>query len=215
MYLISAGMIGVVVAFLVRVVSAWLLQKRVLDLRLKSGSRVAMALRGMFFVLLSVIGASYFYDTPIRYMFFLVELLLLGVMFETDWLDRQICLFPVILLGSIGLIDQLVIQRHSIWLVFGGWVVGGGFFALQYLFSNGKAMGKGDISFGMALGLLFGGPRVLSVLLCSYVIGSVIALLLIATKRWKRTDPLPLGSFLAIGSVVVLFLEHPWTFLGF
>jgi len=144
-----------------------------------------------------------------------LELLLLIGLSVGDLRQRVIYLAPVLALGFIGLIDQLVF-RHASFVSLGlGALIGSGFFGLQYFVSRGKLVGTGDVFLGLALGLVFGWERLLAVLLVSYVLGSLIALTCIALGIWKRTERLPLGAFLALGSACILFVDHPWVLLGF
>ncbi len=84
--------------------------------------------------------------------------------------------------------------------------VGAAFFALQYILSHGRWVGGGDIRMGALMGAIVGWPGILVSLGCSYVIGSVIALILIALgKKHFKGDTIPMGPFLAVGTLAVLF----------
>lgn len=143
------------------------------------------------------------------------EFLLLASIFYTDLRDRVLYLTPILLLGLVGAIDQLVLRQASALSVGLGALLGAGFFGLQSLFSKGKLVGEGDVYLGLALGLVFGWKRLLAVLLVSYVLGSLISLVCIALGIWKRTERLPLGAFLALGSACLLCVDDPWRLLGF
>lgn len=98
-----------------------------------------------------------------------------------------------------------------------GMAIGAGFFLLQYAISAGAWIGGGDIRYGALLGALFGWPMILMALFLSYVIGSVFAVVLLATKRRKMGDAIAFGTFLSIGLVSTLFWgQHilEW-YLGF
>jgi len=84
--------------------------------------------------------------------------------------------------------------------------VGAAFFALQYILSHGRWVGGGDIRMGALMGAIVGWPGILVSLGCSYVIGSMIALMLIARgKKHFKGDTIPMGPFLAVGTLAVLF----------
>jgi len=84
-------------------------------------------------------------------------------------------------------------------------VVLAGFFALQFLISKGKWIGGGDIHFGAFLGLSLGWPASLVVLACGYLLGGLVGVYLLATKKKALKSELPLATFLSVGAVVALF----------
>jgi leader peptidase (prepilin peptidase)/N-methyltransferase len=72
-----------------------------------------------------------------------------------------------------------------------------------------KSIGFGDVRFALVLGLSLGYldlsyPALAFVI--SNVVGLAISVTLIATKRMKKDRPVPYGVFLAIGTIIVLFL---------
>jgi leader peptidase (prepilin peptidase)/N-methyltransferase len=85
-----------------------------------------------------------------------------------------------------------------------GGVVGGGLPALLVVLSKEKWMGAGDIKVGTILGLLLGYPVVFIGLLLSFVLGSVVGLFLIYSKRKKMQDTLPFAPFLIISGFLSL-----------
>lgn len=86
-----------------------------------------------------------------------------------------------------------------------GMAVGGGCFLLQYVMSKGRWVGGGDIRYGALLGSLFGWPLVLVSLFLSYVIGSVFAVVLLASRRRKVGDAIAFGTFLSLGLIATLW----------
>ncbi len=105
----------------------------------------------------------------------------------------------VAIAGSIilgfGLIDILI-----------GAIIGGGFFWLQYVLSRGKWIGGGDIRLGAVMGLMLGWKILLAALFVSYLIGSIIGLILVASSKKKWQSRLPFGVFLTIST----FLAFIW-----
>ena len=79
-----------------------------------------------------------------------------------------------------------------------------GFFLLQFLISKGKWIGGGDIRLGLVIGAMLGWPRVLMALFLGYLIGSVVGLFLIITKKKQWQSQLPLGTFLALAALITL-----------
>ena len=95
-----------------------------------------------------------------------------------------------------------------------GWFVV--FFALNFI--SPRILGFGDVRLSLVLGLALGWLGVGYVLLgffAANVIGAVIGLTLIASKRMSRSDRIPYGVFLALGCAFAVFagpeLLRPFT----
>lgn len=84
-----------------------------------------------------------------------------------------------------------------------GLLVGGGFFAAQWLVSGGRWIGSGDLILGAGIGALLERWELAIVFLfVSYVTGAAVGGSLLLAGRKTRKDPLAFGPFLAIGGVV-------------
>jgi prepilin signal peptidase PulO-like enzyme (type II secretory pathway) len=83
-------------------------------------------------------------------------------------------------------------------------LVGGGVFYLLYQVSKGKWIGGGDVKLGFLLGLIMATPgrSVLLIFLAS-LLGTLISLPLLASKRLNRHSTIPFGPFLILAAVVV------------
>lgn len=86
-----------------------------------------------------------------------------------------------------------------------GILLGGGFFFLQFIISNGKWIGGGDIRLGVLMGVVLGIRSVASALFIAYVAGSFIALGFLLVKKKKFESHLPFGAFL-VPATVIAFL---------
>lgn len=84
-------------------------------------------------------------------------------------------------------------------------IIGIGFFALQYLITQGKGIGAGDLRIGLFIGLSLGWPKILIALSISYLIGSLVALFFLISGRKKMTSRIPLGPFLSLGTIITIF----------
>ncbi|MCX6742784.1 MAG: prepilin peptidase [Candidatus Parcubacteria bacterium] len=82
-------------------------------------------------------------------------------------------------------------------------LIGAGFFFLQHLVSGGKWIGWGDIKLGLLLGIMLGLKYLILAILLAYIIGGMIAMILLLTKMNKIGDLLPMGSFLAGAAIIV------------
>lgn len=86
-------------------------------------------------------------------------------------------------------------------------LVGGGIFYAIFQISQGKWIGGGDVKLGFLLGLIVGTPaKSLAVIFLAAILGSLVSLPLLASKKLKRTSLIPFGPFLiAAGILVFLF----------
>ncbi|HLD71641.1 MAG TPA: prepilin peptidase [Candidatus Peribacteraceae bacterium] len=98
----------------------------------------------------------------------------------------------------------------------GGILVGLFIIGSQWAFSRGKWMGSGDVLLAVGLGALVGDSFAgLLWILFSYMIGSVISLVLLLTHLKTTKDVISFAPFLALGAIAALILEEPiGIFLG-
>lgn len=103
----------------------------------------------------------------------------------------------------------------------GGWwvytasavAVGGGLFALAFLYPGG--MGMGDAKMGAMLGIFLGPYAAIAVFFGAFL-GAVVSGLLMTLGLVGRRYPMPFGVFMAVGGVVALFFgQELWeAYLG-
>lgn len=79
------------------------------------------------------------------------------------------------------------------------------FFIIIYIATRGRAMGMGDVKLITALGLLFGWPDIVVIVLLSFIIGAVISVFLLAFKKKSMTDKIPFGPFIVVSTAIVFF----------
>ncbi len=83
--------------------------------------------------------------------------------------------------------------------------VGGGVFLLQWAVSRGRWVGTGDILLGLGIGALAGNvPRTVLALFLAYILGAVVASVLLCTGKKTLQGALPFGPFLAAGAFVAV-----------
>ena len=85
-------------------------------------------------------------------------------------------------------------------------IIGIGFFGLQYLLTRGRGLGEGDIWIGGLMAIIF--PEaglLLTALFLSYMIGGVAGVILLIGQKKGLKSKLPLGIFLALGTILTLF----------
>lgn len=76
------------------------------------------------------------------------------------------------------------------------------FFGVQWWMTRGKGIGSGDIGIGMIMGLFLRWPIIVGGLLIAYVSASSFALVQMALGKAHLKSRIPLGPFLAIGTMI-------------
>lgn len=112
----------------------------------------------------------------------------------------NVIIYPAI---AFALAMVVVFDPGQWWAYLGGALLGFGvLFAIAYLAPG--AMGMGDVKLVIFLGLICGYPGILLVLFSAFVIGGLVAGLLLVLKRIGRKDSIAFGPFLALGGWLVL-----------
>jgi leader peptidase (prepilin peptidase) / N-methyltransferase len=93
---------------------------------------------------------------------------------------------------------NLALALLVVCVVFGG----------QILISKGKWLGTGDFYFSLGMALLLGFEKTLVAIVLSYFIGSIISLILLATKILSRKSTLPFTPFLALATLISLYFGN-------
>jgi len=88
-------------------------------------------------------------------------------------------------------------------LLFGAFV-GWGVFFFQYFLTKKRGIGEGDLRLGILMGIMFAWPKVIVAVFSSYIIGGFISLFLILNYKKGMKSEIPLGPFLAVGSLITL-----------
>ena len=105
----------------------------------------------------------------------------------------------------------------------GGWEAGlrsalaaaGGylaFWAVAFAYRRARGvegLGQGDWKLAAMLGAFLGWERMLLTILFASVLGTIVGVALIVTRGRSSQHPLPLGTFLGLAGVVVLFIGQP------
>lgn len=93
-----------------------------------------------------------------------------------------------------------------------GLVAGGGIFLIITLIGGliaGKeAMGFGDVKLMCGLGLIFGWLDVVMIAVVSFLIGAIISIILLVSKKKKTDEYIPFGPFIIIATFLVLFVPQ-------
>lgn len=147
-----------------------------------------------------------------------------------DWLFLSILLVVFVIdLKHLLIIDRMIYVVMPIvfffnWYVAGWswWAVGDMllagmigflFYWLQYFISKGRWVGDGDMRLAALLGLMLGTSGLWITLLGAYVLGGLIAIILLLTGKSKWGAQLPMGAFLTpLAAAMVLYGNEVWNF---
>ena len=87
-----------------------------------------------------------------------------------------------------------------------GTVIFGILTLLGRLVSGKEAMGMGDVKLVAALGLFFGASNILAISIISFLLGAIISIILVLSKKRKIDDYIPFGPFIVIASYIAIFV---------
>lgn len=90
--------------------------------------------------------------------------------------------------------------NHLLGAVIGLLIIG-----LIIFITRGKGMGMGDLKLAIALGVIFGWPDIIFVLIFSFIVGSIYGVYLLIKRIKGFKDSVPFGPFLVLGSVTLIF----------
>jgi len=142
--------------------------------------------------------------------------ILMSVLLAQTWIDLQTKRLPReitytgIVIGAIALTVAAVVidEPERIWMMALGAVIALAVMWLIYVASRG-GMGDGDVRFAPLLGLYLGWLNpgiVLPALFFGFFAGAVVGVALMAFDRAGRRTAVPFGPFLALGTVVAIFV---------
>lgn len=143
------------------------------------------------------------------FYFFVASYFIMIFIFDLKWFiipdgltfsGIAVTLFYLILSTFLNVlsVEELFVRVLTAFIVFL-------FFFALYFFSEGKAMGFGDVKLVVFLGLLLGFPNVLPALFIAFFLGAVIGLIMMMFKKKGMKSEIPFGPFLVFGTFVSLF----------
>lgn len=93
-----------------------------------------------------------------------------------------------------------------------GLLAGGGIFLLITLIGGliaGKeAMGFGDVKLMASLGLIFGFINIIMIAVISFLLGAIISIILLVSKKKKSDEYIPFGPFIILATFLVMFVPQ-------
>lgn len=128
--------------------------------------------------------------------------------YDIKWMllpDRM--LRPLYVLVGIGLLVQFALGRPlgDIVMLVGSVMIASGVFWALFKVSGGKWIGYGDVKLGLLTGMLMGSAigSLLSIFIAS-ILGTLVVVPFLATKKTTLASQIPFGPFLIAGCFVVV-----------
>lgn len=150
------------------------------------------------------------YDSMIRFVMNLSVAVVFLSMFIIDLRYKIIPNQLNLYLGILFLAYAIIFLPLNYWLV--GALIGLGFPALItwlfYLLRGEIGLGGGDIKLFGVLGIYLGPMGIIHNIFLSCLLGSLVGVLLILTKRLNRKNPIPFGPFIIIIASIQIFFPH-------
>jgi leader peptidase (prepilin peptidase)/N-methyltransferase len=134
----------------------------------------------------------------------------IAVMIAIAFIDFYYMIIPnriVLPAALIGLVAAIALDPDR-WWVYLVAAVGSSLFLFVLALIWPGGMGMGDVKLALLMGGVLGATVVVAFFL-AFLLGAIIGLILIVTKRKGRKDAIPFGPHLALGSVLAL-LYGPW-----
>jgi len=95
---------------------------------------------------------------------------------------------------------EKVIIKHLYGAFFGGVV-----FGLIFLLGRGRALGLGDVKLALVSGLVFGWPDIFLAVILSFLLGGLIAFILLIFRKKRFGDKIPFGPVFVIALIITVF----------
>jgi leader peptidase (prepilin peptidase)/N-methyltransferase len=137
---------------------------------------------------------------------FIVAVVFLAALVAITVIDLRHQIIPdaITLPGVVaGVVAALATHRIAWVDSVAGILLGSGLFVAVIVVSRG-GMGGGDLKLGAMLGAFLGWQALLVGLFIAVMLGGMLAVVLLASRRVARKDAIPFGPFLAIGGAAAL-----------
>ncbi|MCK5884543.1 MAG: prepilin peptidase [Bacteriovoracaceae bacterium] len=168
-----------------------------------------------YFIVELIAGAMALYLFPNSFSFetiirFVVLFSTVCVFISHFFIDLKHKILPDVLnlyLAAIFLGYALLFYSWKHWAI--GLAIGGGFPFLvsstYLLFAKKEGLGLGDVKLFAALGIYLGPLGIITNVFLSCMLGSIVGVLLILTKKMSRDYPIPFGPFIILAASLQIF----------
>jgi len=175
-------------------------------------------LTGLLFVLIAlnlypVSKPFFFLSYPYSFYLLIANFTIISCLIVIFFADLKYQIIPdqieiVLFCASLIIIP---FYNQSIWLTFFHQILAALIIMAPIFFINfltaGKAMGFGDVKLAFNIGFLLGLKAGFLALYFAFVLGGIIGLILILSRRKKLKSKIAFGPFLVLGIIMMLFFQ--------
>ena len=221
-YYVGAAILGIFVGLFTEWMNKRLPEyKKVFTLKIFKEYKLEFKPNYILILLTSVIYITLIYvygikDTIIGNLDLIKFIILTPMLLSVFVIDYKLQIIPNRLnltIFEIGLIFTFLYGLSNIAISINmilGMLVGGGIFLLITLVGGliyGKeAMGFGDVKLMGALGLYFGMSNIIVITLLAFLIGAILSILLLVSKKRKSSEYIPFGPFIVIATFISIYV---------
>jgi leader peptidase (prepilin peptidase)/N-methyltransferase len=162
---------------------------------------------GVLFVALA--NFDHFFQT--FYFFIIISFLVVIFVYDLkSYIIPDKVVLPAIALALAYNLFSVMIGDFT-WQVFWGRILAGfwpalGFFLLFFV-SQGKWMGFGDVKLAFLMGLVLGPVKVIVALYLAFILGGIISLVLVISRKKNMKSEIPFGPFLVTGTFLAMIFS--------
>ncbi len=169
----------------------------------------------MFSVAILYIAILYMFGFSIRLLEYLLLVPMFISVFVIDYKEQIIPNRLVLTIFEVGLVFAFIAGISSSTIFFDkiiGMFAGAGIFLLITLIGGAiagkEAMGFGDVKLMGALGLIFGLINTIMITVLSFLLGAVISIILLVSKKKKTNEYIPFGPFIILATFGVMLVPY-------
>ncbi len=136
----------------------------------------------------------------------IIAVMMVVFIYDLRW---QLVSVMLVIASFVLLAVADVMLGFSVWQILIWSLVGAGFYFFQYILTKKKGVGQGDIWLGLLMGAVFPlATSFITAIFLAYIIGAVTAIILMIMGKKRIGSKLPMGVFLALSAVIVLFFGN-------
>lgn len=144
-----------------------------------------------------------------RLLLYFIWYALIGILgVAIFWYDLQtqqiptLFLWGLLVIAFIGRLALFPLEGVELFLAV---IVALVFFGGQHVLSKGKWLGSGDVYLGLSMALVLSWPLILLAISLSYIVGTLLCLPLLFSRKVKKGMSIAFGPFLIIGLFLTIF----------
>lgn len=144
---------------------------------------------------------------------YMALVLMLLIVFSIDYKIQLIPDEAHIYIIILSIINIIFDKNNVIDYLLGALVGGGIFFIISYvayLILKKEGMGFGDVKLMASLGLLFGVKDILVITLLAFLIGAIVGIILLVTKKKDKNSYIPFGPFIVLATILIMFIPSDY-----